>query len=81
MRPTTIGLRERIRCPKIGYSTRDFLTTKATRLSGWMIVGSTNASSVLMWLPMKTQGPSSRLKCWTPVISNLTPTASSARST
>ena len=62
VRPTTIGLRARMRCPKIGYSTRDFLTTKATGFNGWMIVGSTKASSVLMWFPMKTQGPSSRLK-------------------
>ena len=43
-----IGSRERITGPKIGYSTSDFLTTKATRFSGWMIVGSTNASSALM---------------------------------
>ena len=40
--------------------------------------GSTNVSNVLIWLPIKTQGPSSERKCSSPVASMRQPTDSSA---
>lgn len=35
---------------------KELFTTKVTGLWGWIMAGKTKVSSVLMWLPMKTQG-------------------------
>ena len=74
-----MGSLDRMTCPNTGYSTRLRLTTKVTRLKGSKTTGRTNVSSVLMWLPMKTQGPSTAAGCSRPEMSIVTPAASSAR--
>lgn len=78
LRPTTMGSRDPSTGPKKGYFSRLSFTTKVTSFHGWIMEGSTNVSNVLIWLPIKTQGPSSERKCSIPAASMRQPTDSSA---